>query len=247
MNRRVLIRVIQRTTLFPGARRRERALPPVLGLGLGAEALHVHDPPVVLGARAGEQRARAELDRFGSDRAEHPIRQPDGVGPGPTLVRGSSDKPPPFTWAGTDLVEQQKRPTRRLEQYRVPAGIAAAVLMDPVGHFDRRRPAGAVVSGQPDADVGISLRGPAEPRRGQSVGRFHDRRGMGGRKWRLLVDKVGGDGHRRLLGRRIRVRRSARRRSIGRSRYGYGGQQDGAQSGEGHDPDCTGGAMGRRF
>ena len=119
------------------------ALRPLRGCAPDAEpgALHVDNPARVLRARPREQRPVRQLDRLGADRAQDPVGQPHGFRPRAPVVGRGAHETPPLAGARADLVEEEQRPARGLEQHRVPAGESRAVRLTPVGDSLGREPA----------------------------------------------------------------------------------------------------------
>ena len=89
---------------------------------------------------------------------------------------------PPGLRARADFVEEHQRPVLRLEEHGVPAGMPRAVGLHAVGRLHRCGPLAIDEARDPDADVGILLRGAAEPRGDQAVLAFRRSswRGMDG-------------------------------------------------------------------
>ncbi len=185
-----LLRVVERPALAPRRGGREVA---------GRPPLHVHHPPRVLRARPGEQVPARELDGLGADGAEDPVRKPDRVRPRAPLVGRGAREAPPLARAGADLVEEQQGAARRLEEHRVPAGVAGAAGLPSGRDLDRCGPAAVAPPRHPDADVGVPFLRPREPRGEEAVPRLHDRGGVGRAEGGALADELRRDDRGRRL------------------------------------------------
>ena len=151
-------------------------------------------PAGVFRAGGAEEGAIGEFDRFIFDRAEKPVGEPLGKGPGFALVGGRHHHAPPGGGAGADFEKQEERSVSGLEKHRVPAGQSFfSIGLNAIGGLAGSGPFFSGEARIPNADVGIFFSGAAEPCGNEAIGSFGDGRGMAGRKGGVLIDELGGD------------------------------------------------------
>jgi hypothetical protein len=112
------------------------------------------------------------------DRADYAFGQASRLGPGTVFIRRDRHHSMPSGRGSSQLVKKEEWSSRRVEEDGIPAWLGIASYHATGSDLDRCRPGQLVTMGQPNPDVPVSLRCPAEPGSDQSGGSFDDRRGV---------------------------------------------------------------------
>src|ERR1017187_3344434 len=172
-------------------------LPDFYALGIGPSTK-------LLRARWADDGPAGQLHRLIVDRSQKPIGQPARRRPRLAAVGRGLHFAPPYRLPRTGFEEQHEGPAAGLEKDRVPTRAGRAVGHAARDHTLRRRPAAAVMAGQPDADIRSALAFTAKPGRGQSLRRLDNRGSVTGARGALVADELRAN-HSRRPGARLRI------------------------------------------